>query len=61
MSEPSRSVRPLERSSLIGWFGLLVGLLIVVILIALTVGSYPVSLEGLGQLQAVFGRLVDGG
>jgi ABC-type Fe3+-siderophore transport system permease subunit len=45
----SRSVRPLERSSLIGWFGLLVGLLIVVILIALTVGSYPVSLEGLGR------------
>lgn len=45
--EPTRSVRPLERSSLIGWFGLLVGSLVVVILIALTVGSYPVSLEGL--------------
>jgi ABC-type Fe3+-siderophore transport system permease subunit len=47
LSEISRSVRPLERSSLIGWFGLLIGLLIVVVLIALTVGSYPVSLEGL--------------
>ena len=32
---------------MIGWFGLLVGSLVVVILIALTVGSYPVSLEGL--------------
>lgn len=32
---------------MIGWFGLLVGLLVVVILIALTVGSYPISLEGL--------------
>jgi ABC-type Fe3+-siderophore transport system permease subunit len=49
LSLPSRSVRPLERSSLIGWFGLLVGLLIVLILIAFTVGSYPVSLEGLGR------------
>jgi ABC-type Fe3+-siderophore transport system permease subunit len=47
LSDSSRSVRPLERSSLIGWYGLLVGSLIVVVLIALTVGSYPVSLQGL--------------